>query len=64
MEEQETGSLPFLFAGLALLGFGILWFVGGGHFLDRPDVTLMMGMPFLIAGTVVTTMALLFRQRL
>lgn len=41
-----------------LLGFGLLWFVGGGEFLDRPDTTMMMGMPFLVAGVVVTVMAL------
>lgn len=58
MEGQEHRSKWFLAAGLMLLGFGLLWFVGGGEFLDRPDTTMMMGMPFLVAGVVVTVMAL------
>ncbi len=64
MEEQEGRPRLFVIAGLVLLGFGVLWSVGGGRFLDRPETTLMMGMPFLIAGTVVTLIAVVFRNGL
>lgn len=53
---------PVLAVGLALLGFGLLWSVGGAEFLDRPDTTLMMGIPFLVAGVVVTLLAVMNRR--
>ena len=61
MEVDGRNPRVFAVAGLVLLGFGLLWFVGGGRFLDRPDVTLMMGVPFLVAGTVITLMAAMLR---
>ncbi len=58
MEREHAGTRWLLIAGLGLLSFGILWF-GGGQFLDRHDTTLMMGIPFVIAGTVVTLLGLI-----
>ncbi len=63
MEHRPDGDRRFLLAGLGLIGFGILWAGAGSRFLDRPDTTMMMGLPFLIAGIVVTLLALAFYRR-
>ena len=62
-DRNERRPRLFTIAGTGMMAFGILWFVGGGEFLDRPDTTLMMGMPFLVAGVVLTLMGLLFGSR-